>query len=139
MVAEGSTREQKADASSRAEDALKKAKASKNYEEFGLLAEKVSEDDWRVMMGDHKSIHRGRMPAPVEKAVFSMKPGEVSDVIDTGDSLCIARVNSREETKLVPFEEVRPSLKSQLESGKEAAVQKAFESRLKKNSKIEPM
>ena len=26
-----------------------------------LLAEKVSEDDWRVMMGDHKSIHRGRI------------------------------------------------------------------------------
>ena len=34
-----------------AEDALKKAKASKNYEEFGLLAEKVSEDDWRVTTG----------------------------------------------------------------------------------------
>ena len=74
-----------------------KAKASKNYEEFGLLAEKVSEDDWRVMMGDHKSIHRGRMPAPVEKAVFSMKAGEVSEVIDTGDSLCIARVNARKK------------------------------------------
>ena len=139
VVAEGSTKEQKADARRRAEDALKKAKATKNYEEFGLLAEKVSEDDWRVMMGDHKSIHRGRMPGPVEKAVFSMKPGEVSDVIDTGDSLCIARVNSREETKLVPFEEVRPSLKSQLEVEKEAAVRKSFEAKLKRNSKIEPM
>jgi parvulin-like peptidyl-prolyl isomerase len=139
VVAEGSTKEQKADARRRAEDALKKAKATKNYEEFGMLAEKVSEDDWRVMMGDHKSIHRGRMPAPVEKAVFSMKPGEVSDLIDTGDSLCIARVNSREETKLVPFEEVRPSLKSQLEVEKEAAVRKNFEAKLKKNSKIEPM
>jgi len=139
VVADKSTKEQKADAHRRAEDALKKAKATKNYEEFGLLAEKVSEDDWRVMMGDHKSIHRGRMPAPVEKAVFSMKPGEVSDLIDTGDSLCIARVNSREETKLVPFAEVRPSLKSQLEVEKEAAVRKSFEARLKRTSKIEPM
>jgi len=139
VVPEGSTREQKADARRRAEDALKKAKASKNYEEFGLLAEKVSEDDWRVMMGDHKSIHRGRMPAPVEKAVFSMKAGEVSDLIDTGDSLCIARVNAREETKLVPFEEVRPTLKSQLETEKQQVVQKAFESRLRKSAHIEQL
>jgi peptidyl-prolyl cis-trans isomerase C len=133
------TREQKADARRRAEDALKKAKAAKNYEEFGLLAEKVSEDDWRVMMGDHKSIHRGRMPAAVEKAVFTMKPGQVSDLIDTGDSLCIARVNEREETKLVPFTEVRSSLKSQLEVEKEQAVRSALEARLKRTAKVEPM
>jgi parvulin-like peptidyl-prolyl isomerase len=139
VIPEGSTREQKANARRRAEDALKKAKATKNYEEFGLLAEKVSEDDWRVMMGDHKSIHRGRMPAPVEKAVFSMKAGEVSEVIDTGDSLCIARVNAREETKLVPFEEVRPTLKSQLETEKQQVVQKAFESRLRKSAHIEQL
>ena len=138
VIPEGSTREQKADARRRAEDALKKAKASKNYEEFGLLAEKVS-DDWRVMMGDHKSIHRGRMPAPVEKAVFSMKVGEVSDLIDTGDSLCIARVNAREETKLVPFEEVQPTLKSQLETEKQQVVQKALESRLRKSAHIEQL
>ena len=139
VVPDGSTKEQKVDARRRAEDALKKAKATKNYEEFGLLAEKVSEDDWRVMMGDHKSIHRGRMPAAVEKAAFAMKVNEVSDVIDTGDSLCIVRVNAREETKLIPFEEVRSSLKSQLETEKEAAVRKTFEARLKKDSKIEQM
>jgi len=133
------TPDQKTDARRRAEDALKKAKAAKNYEEFGLLAEKVSEDDWRVMMGDHKSIHRGRMPAPVEKVVFTMKPGEVSNVIDTGDSLCIARVNEREETKLVPFAEVRPSLKSQLETEKEQAVRSVLESRLKRTAKVEAM
>jgi peptidyl-prolyl cis-trans isomerase C len=139
VTPDGSSKEQKADARRRAEDALKKAKATKTYDEFGLLAEKVSEDDWRVMMGDHKWIHRGRMPAAVEKAVFSMKAGEVSDLLDTGDSLCIARVNAREETKLVPFEEVRPSLKAQLESEKESAVKKTFEARLKKTARIEQL
>lgn len=139
VVPEGGSKQQREDARRRAEDALKKAKATKNYEEFGLLAEKVSEDDWRVMMGDHKSIHRGRMPPAVEQAVFSMKAGEVSGLIDTGDSLCIARVNSREETKLVPFEEVRASLKTQLETEKEEALRKSFAARLTKTAKIEAL
>jgi len=60
-------------------------------------------------------------------------------VIDTGDSLCIARVNEREETKLVPFAEVRPSLKSQLETEKEQAVRSVLESRLKRTAKVEAM
>jgi len=133
------TAKQKADARQRAEDALRQAKTTKSYDEFGRLAEKVSEDDWRVMMGDHKSIHRGRMPAAVEKAVFAMKPGEVSGLIDTGDSFCIARVNAREESKLVPFAEVRASLKKDLEAQKAVERQKGFEARLKKNAQVEQM
>lgn len=30
-------------------------------------------DDWHVMMGDHKWLHRGRMPEAVEKVVFAIK------------------------------------------------------------------
>jgi hypothetical protein len=33
---------------------LRQAKETKSYEDFGLLAEKISEDDFRVNMGDHK-------------------------------------------------------------------------------------
>src|SRR5215467_8581909 len=46
--------EQKKEGQKRANDALAQAKNTKSYEEFGLLAEKVSEDDFRVNMGDHK-------------------------------------------------------------------------------------
>ncbi len=46
--------EQAKEARKKADDALKQAKATKSYEEFGLLAEKISEDDYRVNMGDHK-------------------------------------------------------------------------------------
>ena len=41
-----------------AQDAIKLAKATKSYQEFGLLAEKVSEDDWHVNMGDRKAVDR---------------------------------------------------------------------------------
>jgi peptidyl-prolyl cis-trans isomerase C len=139
LIPDNASPKQKAEIRKRAEDVLRQSKATKDYEGFGLLAEKFSEDDWRVMMGDHKSIHRGRMPEPVEKAVFAMQPGQVSDIIETENSFCIARVNAREESKLVSFEEVRVRLKKDLETEKADTLKKAMEARLRKNAKIEEL
>jgi peptidyl-prolyl cis-trans isomerase C len=139
VIPDNPTPTQKSDVRQRAEAALKQARAAKNYEEFGVLAEKISEDDWRVMMGDHKFVHRGRMPPPVEKAVFAMQPGQVSDIIEAENSFCIARVNAREESKLVSFEEVRGKLKKELEDSKADLLRQALETRLRKNAKVEEL
>src|ERR1700752_1948640 len=45
------TPQQQADAKKRADAALAQAKTATNYEDFGLLAEKTSQDDFRVNMG----------------------------------------------------------------------------------------
>jgi hypothetical protein len=42
----------------RAEDASEAGQSDTSYEQFGMLAEKISEDDYRVMMGDHKRVDR---------------------------------------------------------------------------------
>ena len=42
------------EAKKRADDALKQAKQAKTYRDFGLLAERFSDDDFHVNMGDHK-------------------------------------------------------------------------------------
>ena len=122
-----------------AEDAWKQAKMTKDYEEFGMLAEKVSMDDWRVMMGDHKWLHRGRMPEAVEKVVFTMKAGEISGVIDTGDSFCIARVNGREDSHLVAFDEVKPRLKQDLQKQRADELRASLEKKLRASAKIEEL
>lgn len=121
------------------EEAFKQAKATKTYEGFGQIAEKVSMDDWRVMMGDHKWLHRGRMPQAVEKVVFNMKAGEVSDIIDAGDSFVIARVNGREESHLVGYGEVRSRLKQDLEKQRKDELRAAFDKRLRKSARIEEL
>ena len=139
VIPENATPQQKAAIRQRAEEALKQARATKDYEGFGLLAEKISEDDWRVMMGDHKSLHRGRMPAAVEKVVFTMKANQVSDIIDTGDSYCIARVNARDEAKLMPFEQVRKDLTKQVQQQKTDALRGTLDARLRKVAKIEEL
>ena len=120
-----------------AEDALKQAQAAKDYEGFGLVAEKVSMDDWRVMMGDHKWLHRGRMPKQVEDVVFTLKAGQITGVIDTGDSFCIARVNGVEPGHLVPFDQMKPQLKKDLEQQKAEELRASYDARLRKNASIE--
>lgn len=122
-----------------AEDALQQVKATKDYEGFGQIAEKVSMDDWRVMMGDHKWLHRGRMPEAVEKVVFAMKAGEVTGIIDSGDSFCIARVNGREESHPVAFNEVKARLKQDLEKQKKDELRAAFDQVLRKTARIEEL
>ena len=126
----------KAEIRKRAEELLKQAKAAKDYEAFGLLAEKSSEDDWHVMMGDHKTIFRGNMPPPVEKVAFSMKPGQVSDLIQTENSWCIVRVNEREEAKLLPYAEVRSAIRQDMETKRKTAAHDQLETRLRKNATV---
>ena len=77
----------------RAEDALKQAKATTNYEQFGMLAEKVSEDDYRVMMGDHKAVERTKLAPQVVQALLAMKAGEVTDIIQVEQAFTIIRLN----------------------------------------------
>ena len=60
---QNATPEQLKEARKRADDALRQAKATKTYEEFGLLAEKISDDDYRVMMGDHHAVDRAKLRA----------------------------------------------------------------------------
>ena len=137
VIPDNATAQTKAQVRQKAEEVLKQAQAAKNYEEFGVLAEKYSQDDWRVMMGDHKSLHRGRMPAQVEAVVYKMKAGTVSGLIETENSFCIARVNASEPSRLVRFAEVKAQLTKDLESQKAQQLRQDLEARLRKNAKVE--
>ena len=59
----------------RAEKALRQAKATKTAEEFGLLAEKISDDDYRVMMGQHKPVPVDQLAPQVVKALLGHEAG----------------------------------------------------------------
>jgi len=139
VIPDKATSKQEAEARQRAEDALKKAKAAKSYEEFGVLAEKVSQDDWRVMMGDHKALPRGKMPAPIEKVAFNMKPGEVSDLIRMENSWCIVRVNAHNMPKAIPYDQIQAQLKRDLEAQRTEQLRSSLAAKLKKTATIEVM
>jgi peptidyl-prolyl cis-trans isomerase SurA len=123
----------------RAEDALRQAKATKSYQEFGLLAEKISEDDFRVNMGDHKAMEREQLPPAVVKAALAMKPGEVSDLIQFGKTFTFFRLNGHFPAGIRKFDEVKDQLRKDLQKDKEDRLRAALDAKLRKNAKVEEL
>jgi len=123
----------------RAEDGLKQAKATTNYEQFGMLAEKISEDDYRVMMGNHKSVPKEKLAPQVLQALLTMKQGEVSNIIQLDQAFTIIRLNQHIPAGKKKFEDVKASLQQELQKKKVEEVRAALDQRLRKNAKVEEL
>jgi len=131
---------QASEARKRAERALRQAKATKSYEEFGLLAERISEDDFRVMMGDHKVADRAKLPPAVVTALEAMQPGQVSDIIEFDASdYTILRLNAHDPAGLQKFETIQDGLREQLKKEKAEQLRRALAEKLSKNARIEKL
>jgi len=137
MAPEKATPQQLAEARKKAEAALPQAKAAKSYEEFGLLAEKISEDDYRVMMGDHKAIPRAQVAPQALKQLLAMKPGDVTGILQVDQIFTIIRLNKHIPAGKVKFEEVKAALKTELTKQKTNQVRAALDKKLRQNAKVE--
>jgi len=123
----------------RAEDALKQAKATTNYEQFGMLAEKISEDDYRVMMGDHKRVDRAKLAPQVVQALLALKDGEITGIIQVEQAFTIVRLNQHVPAGKVKFDAVKDMLRKELQQKKVNAVRAALDQRLHKTAKVQLM
>jgi parvulin-like peptidyl-prolyl isomerase len=134
---QNSTPEMAREAQKKADSALKQAKATKSFQDFGLLAEKISEDDWHVNMGDRKAVERDKLPPPVVKAALAMKPGQVSDLIQLGPAYTLFRLNAHIPAGVAPFAEVKGKLMTDLQKQKTEQLRSGLDQKLRKNAKIE--
>jgi len=123
----------------RAEAIFQQAKATKNYEEFGLLAEKVSEDDFHVDMGDHKTVKREKLPPEVVKAALAMKPGDVSPLLQLGTAYTMFRLNAHSAPGETKFADIKADLTVRLQKQKYENLRVALDQRLHQNAKIQEM
>jgi len=121
----------------RAEDALRQARATKNYEEFGVLAERISDDDYRVMMGDHHAVDRAKLAPQVVQALLNMQPGQVSDIIPVDQAFTIIRLNKHILAGKMKFEDVQAQLQKELKDRKTNQLRSALDKKLRQNAKIE--
>lgn len=127
------------EAKKRAEEATKQAKHAKTYHDFGLLAEKFSDDDFHVNMGDHKKQEASALPSPIVKAAAKMKPGDVSDLIQLGNNYTIFRLESRTPAGSTPFAEVQKKLQSDMQKKNAEQLRSALAQKLRKNAKVETL
>jgi peptidyl-prolyl cis-trans isomerase D len=111
----------------------------KSGADFAELAKKYSEDTTASNGGNLGWIVRGQTVKEFEDAAFSMKPGQVSDLIKTTYGIHILKVFDKQEAHLQTFNEVKQSIRTELEQQKIAAAQQAvanqFENQVKSNPK----
>ena len=123
----------------RAEDGLKQAKMATDYEQFGMLAEKISEDDYRVMMGDHHKVERTKLAPQVVQALLALKPGEITGLIQMEQAYTIIRLNQHILPGKAKFEDVKASLQKELQKRKTEEIRASLDKRLRKNAKVEEL
>lgn len=86
--------------------------------DFAKLATANSDDPGSAGKGgDLEWVVRGQTVPEFEQAAFSLKPGQLSEVVSTMFGYHILRVDAREQGRLRPFEEVRDELASDLMRG----------------------
>ena len=111
-VDKSATEEEKKKAREKAEGILKKIKAG---EDFAKLATESSDDPGsKVKGGDLGFFGRGKMVKPFEEAAFSLKPGEVSGLVETQFGFHIIKVEEKKEAGVEPFETVKEKVRMKL-------------------------
>lgn len=87
----------------------------KKGERFEILAEQYSEDTTSNKRGgDLGYFQRGRMPKAFDDMAFSMKTGQISDIVETDYGYHIIKVEDRKDAKTKTFEEVKVQIKEKL-------------------------
>ncbi|GAB4481005.1 MAG: SurA N-terminal domain-containing protein [Burkholderiaceae bacterium] len=106
---EGGSASDKAGARKRAEELL--ARLRKNPGDFAQLAREFSKDPGSAAKGgDLGFFGRNMMVKPFEDAAFALKPGEISDVVETDFGFHIIRVDEVKPATYKSFEAVRADI-----------------------------
>ncbi len=135
----GSGPAEQKEARKHADSILEQAKKTKNYEEFGLLAEKVSDDDFRVNMGYRKPVDVSKLPKNIATILTGMKPGQVSDVIAIDGGFTIMRLIDHSAPTTRKFADVKVELAKNLRQQKQEELRTALNERLRARSKVEEL
>lgn len=134
---ENNSEEAKKAAKEKAESLL--AKIKDGSESFEKLAEEESAcPSGKKSKGNLGEFRHGQMVKEFEDAAFAMKPGQISNVVETQFGYHIIKVTAKKESKLVPFEKVEGFIRQQLTGQKiQEDIQKALEAEKKaENVKI---
>jgi len=105
--------------------------------DFAALAKEFSQDSSRANGGDLGYFSRGQMIQPFEEAAFALKPGEVSDVVETGFGYHLIKVTDRKAEAMIPYDDVVDELKQYLEEQELRKEVGLYIEKLKTEAKVE--
>ena len=101
----------KQEARRKAEQALKSLKKG---QDFAALAREQSDGPTRTDGGDLGYIKMGQLEKQLESVVFSLKPGETSEVIETGYGFHLFKVIDRKPETILAYDNVKEQIQQYL-------------------------
>jgi peptidyl-prolyl cis-trans isomerase D len=119
----------------KAEDVLKQVKGGAD---FGELAKKDSDDSSAAKGGELGWIVRGQTVKEFEGRAFTMKPGEVSDLVKTVYGIHIIKLEDKQIAHLQSFDEVKGTIVADLEKDRIADAQEKLANGLVAELKTKP-
>ncbi len=118
-----------------ARDALAQVRSGAD---FGALAKKYSEDSSASRGGEIGWIVHGQTVKEVEDAAFTMKPGQVSDLIKPIYGIHILKILDRQSAHLQSFDEVKGTIGATLEKHKLEEAEQTLAEGLEREFKAAP-
>jgi peptidyl-prolyl cis-trans isomerase SurA len=98
---------------------------------FVDMASVYSQDSLRSQGGDRGWIERSVLRKELADAAFALKPGELSDVIETPDTCYLMLVEQTRPSHVKPLNEVRDDIEKNLRTQEQARLEKQWIGRLK--------
>jgi peptidyl-prolyl cis-trans isomerase C len=133
-VDEKATAEEKKAAREKAEKLRKELAGGAD---FAALAKGNSTCPSSQQGGDLGYFGKGQMVPAFEKAAFALKPGEISDVVETQFGYHIIKLTEKKAAEKVEFKEARPRIEEYLQNQKIVAAVSAYLEEARKSAKIE--
>ncbi|MGD8371847.1 MAG: peptidylprolyl isomerase [Syntrophobacterales bacterium] len=109
----------------------------KKGEDFGTLAKEYSQGPSSGNNGDLGYFRRGQMVKPFEDAAFALKPGELSEIVETRFGYHLIKVTDRKAATTLSYAEVKDRLGQYIKQGKAQKELGLYVDGLRKNAKVE--
>jgi len=133
-VEEGADDARKAEARKKIEGIQKRLEKG---EDFAALAKEYSDCPSKEKGGDLGYVSKGQMVKPFEDAVFALKPGERSGIVETKFGYHLIEVLEIQPPGDVPYDSVKGQIEAFLKRQKSEKALEQYVDQLKEKAKIE--
>ena len=125
---------QKSEARNKIEEIQKRLQKG---EDFAALAKEFSQCPSNAKGGDLGYFRRGQMVPPFEQAAFGLKPGTISDIVETNFGYHLIKVIDKKSESTIPYNDVKERLEQHLKQKKIQKEITSYVEKLKAKAKVE--
>ena len=108
-----------------------------NGEDFEALAKEFSEGPSSAKGGDLGYFRRGQMVKPFEEAAFSLKPDEMSDIVETSFGYHLIKLIDKKPESTIAYEDIKDRLQEHLKQNKVREQVNLYVEDLRGKAKVE--